>query len=102
MAKKIGQIVGIKTTGNILNSNQSVYKLGVQGPAGTIFYLNGSTYPITIGKYGIYELDLTNLDGYISGITFPKLSEHEEDDAYKERLANVIVDIIYEEQGGTA
>jgi hypothetical protein len=75
---------------NILKDHFPVYKLGIQGPAGTKFYLNGGQQPITIGKYGIYELDLTNLGGFISSLSFEKTD------------ATIIVDIVYEKEGGTA
>ena len=37
-----------------------ISQLGIQGPPGTKFYLNGSVKYITIGISGIYDLDIKN------------------------------------------
>ena len=37
-----------------------ITQLGIQGPPGTRFYLNGSVDYITIGVSGIYDLDIKN------------------------------------------
>ena len=94
MAKKIHQFIGVQANQNILTPNEEikylpVIKLGIQGPAGTRFRLNGSNSSwITIGKYGIYELDLTNLGGFINSLEFENANQ------------NIVVDIVYE--GGSS
>ena len=88
MAKAIHQIAGnITAKINVLEDYSPVFKLGIQGPADTVFYLNGSEHPIKIGKYGIYELDLTNLGGFIGSLIFEESSD------------SIIIDIVYERSG---
>lgn len=95
MAKKIHQFKNIALKQNILidDSNKKNYfpviKLGIQGAPGVKFSLNDGGN-IEIGRYGIYELDLTNLGGLITSIVFP---DDEVNEKYK---ANIIVDIVYE------
>ena len=84
MAKQIHQIVGVTAGSNMLINHAPVVKLGIQAPANTIFYINGSNSPIKIGSYGIYELDLTHLNGQIFSLVFDKT------------LSNVVIDIVYE------
>ena len=84
MAKQIHQIVGVTAGSNMLIGYVPVVKLGIQAPANTIFYINDSKSPIKIGSYGIYELDLTHLNGQISSLVF------------EQTLSNVVIDIIYE------
>ena len=85
MSKKIYQFTGLKETNkNILeNGYFPVIKLGIQGPEGTKFKLNNGG-EISIGRYNIYELDLTNLGGLITSLIF--VSDP----------TGVIVDIVYE------
>ena len=80
--------------GNIFNNYKSITRLGIQAPSGVRFYLNKSKYPITIGKTGIYELDLTGL-GYVSSIRFnlQDLETYIDEDI----TAKMLIDIIYEE-----
>ena len=59
----------VLTTGNIFHDYRLISKLGIQAPVGMRFYLNNSDSPITIGKTGIYELDLENI-GRIYSIKF--------------------------------
>lgn len=86
-------------SGNIFKDYPSISCLGIQAPEGMRFYLNGSVYPITVGKTGIYELDLDGV-GRINKIQFnaediskyfPKKQEHNN---------RLLVDIIYE--GGSS
>lgn len=86
MAKKIHQFTGITAGINIIAEYFPVIKLGIQAPAGTQFILNGGSSAITVGNYGIYELDLTNLGGLINSIVFKENDE----------INQVIVDIVYE------
>ena len=65
---------------------ESVIALGMQGPAGTKFYLNGNANDvITLGATGIYELDLRNGLGTITALNIQA-----------EQSAKVMIDILYE------
>ena len=83
---------------NIFNDYKLVSEIGIQAPVGTRFYLNGGTYPITIGKTGIYELDLEGI-GRINSIRFNR-----EDIQKSFPTGNIVnrllIDIVYE--GGAA
>lgn len=84
----------ILTQGNLFHDYNSISHLGIQAPMGFKFYLNNGLYPITIGKTGIYELDLENI-GRIFSIRFDK----EDIDTYfpKGNVINrLLIDIIYE------
>lgn len=84
--------IGKLTLDNIFKGYNSITQLGIQGPPGLIFYLNGGNNPITIGKTGIYELDLGNI-GKINRIQFNANSLS----ALVEQTSNrLIIDIIYE------
>ena len=72
-------------------------RLGIQGPEGLQFALNVTTFPtseegvinpqiITLGKYGIYYLDLTGGLGLIQGVVFNNPSADEE--------VNVLIDYL--------
>ena len=91
MAKSIEQIIVDKFNENII-PGKHVYKLGIQGAPGTVFQINNGT-DITIGKYGIYELDLSMVGGVITTLVF--ISNANED-------VSIIVDIISEDstEGG--
>lgn len=84
----------ILTAGNIFDNYKLVSKLGIQGPIGLKFYLNNGEYPITIGKTGIYELDLENI-GRINSIRFDRadISTFFPSDNLTNRL---LIDIVYE------
>jgi hypothetical protein len=60
---------GTLTAGNIFAGHGDITHLGIQAAPGTIFYLNDSPLPITIGFTGIYELELEGL-GHIYRIKF--------------------------------
>ena len=60
---------GVLINGNIFNDYSLISQLGIQGPQGLKFYLNGGDFPITIGKTGIYELNLEGI-GRINTIRF--------------------------------
>lgn len=79
---------------NIFNDYKSIIQLGIQAPIGMRFYLNKSKNPITVGKTGIYELDLTNL-GFIHAIRFNLKDIEELVDP--DNTAKILVDILYEE-----
>ena len=71
-----------------------ITQLGIQGPPGTRFYLNGSVNYITIGVSGIYDLDIKN-GSRVTDLGFERTS--------LERINNLntgylIVDIIYGEE----
>ena len=115
--KKIGQLVYTNANVNELKgtnifANKKVYKLGIQGPAGTKFIINGyadATYQegtawdhvIEINQYGIYELDLKEGLGVIISLEFiPNkdgqfLPENIENTFYD----RIIVDFIEEVEG---
>ena len=84
----------ILANGNIFDNYKSITQLGIQAPSGVKFKLNKSNNWITIGKTGIYELDLTGM-GFISAIRFslPELETFINADSN----ARLLIDIIYEE-----
>ena len=59
--------------GQNLLENKLVTKLGVQGTPGAIFRINDGN-DITLGQYGIYELDVTGL-GYLISFVVISLPE---------------------------
>ena len=89
MAKLIKQII-VETIDNknVIQDCRPVYKLGIQfNPQDNVtFSLNGSS-SMRIGRYGIYELDLTGLGGWITSLTFSG-----------KNTSPIIVDIIYESE----
>ena len=84
----------VLTQGNIFRDYGSISKLGIQGPVGLKFYLNNSAFPITIGKTGIYELDLEGI-GRINSIQFEAndITNLFPNDNQTNRL---LIDIIYD------
>lgn len=73
---KPGQIVSDQTN-NKYSFPGGAVRIGVQGPQNTKFALNVDNFPeeddsriITLGKYGIYYLDLTGGLGLIQNICF--------------------------------
>lgn len=86
-----GTLIKYKT-GSIFDQVFPISQLGIQGPPGTRFYLNGSVNPITIGASGIYDLDIKN------GVTISGLEFDEE--SLKRVTPNnfLIVDILYGEE----
>ena len=64
--------------------------LAIIGEANVKFSLNGGN-TITIGQYGIYEIDLTNTEGTIYSLTF---------DASGTENCTLIIDSIYMEDDG--
>ena len=75
---------------NIIEKYVPVIKLGVQSVEGTTFQINGGS-DIKIGRYGIYELDLSAVGGVITSLTFTRFGESG---------TSAIVDIIYDALGG--
>lgn len=66
---------------------ESVIALGIQGPAGTKFYLNGNANDIiTLGATKIYELDLRNGLGTIIELQIQAVEVGDQ----------VMIDILYE------
>ena len=88
----IEQIIEIKAGENLIKVQ--AIKLGIYATAGTKFYLNSNDMQhkryITVGNYGIYELDFSNLNAYISWLSF--------EESWPQQYGKVIVDLIY--QGG--
>lgn len=99
MAKKIHQFIGVEANKNILtvfdeNDNLiysyfPVCKLGIQAPSDVSFFINEGTEIVT-GPFGIYELDISDLDGQIFSLVFNDNSN----------LEDVIVNIIYDSLEG--
>lgn len=95
----IKQIVSdIKGINEVLNSQMSpnTVQLGIQAPAGTQFFLNGTKDAIEIGHTQIFELDLKDSNTYITNLYFPiqdgaTTAENENDN-------KIIVNILYEEE----
>lgn len=79
-----------KASGNVLADYAPVVKIGIQAPVGTVFTLNDGSN-ISMGRYGIYELDLQGL-GYLNSLTFPRGLELSQGEY-------VLVDIVYEGSG---
>ena len=82
--------------GNIFENFSQISQLGIQGYPGTVFYLNGSDYPITLGETGIYEIDLQDR-GFIHSINFIGNSAFE---AYT-KGSRLLIDIVYEGKAGS-
>lgn len=84
----------VLANGNIFDNYKSITQLGIQAPSGVKFKLNKSNNWITMGKTGIYELDLTGM-GFISAIRFNlnDLGIYVDNDVN----AKILIDIIYEE-----
>jgi hypothetical protein len=69
-----------------------ISQLGIQGPPGTKFYLNGSVNPLTIGVSGIYDLDIKN-GARITSLEFDRDSLNRiENNSY------LFIDILYGEE----
>lgn len=77
--------------GNIFSDYPLISQLGIQGPPGLRFYLNRGNDPITIGKTGIYELDLENI-GRIFAIRFDK---NDIENMIDKTTMRLLIDIIY-------
>ena len=71
-----------------------IAQLGIQGPPGTKFYLNGSVNYITIGISGIYDLDIKN-GSRVTGLGFDRLSLERVNEG---GTGYLIVDILYGEE----
>lgn len=99
MTMSIHQFVGVQPNKNILMIQKNneinylmVVKLGIQGPPGLKFHINGGN-AITVGNSAIYELDLSNLGGLISDLRFEEYSLPTRQEGNP--LDSVIVDIVY-------
>lgn len=81
-------------SGNLFNDYKLISQFGMQAPPGLRFYLNGGSYPITMGETGIYELDLNEV-GRINSIRFEAedISKFFPNDNILNRL---LIDIVYE------
>ena len=82
-------------SGNIFRDLGVVTHLGIQATPGTLFYLNNSKNPISVGTTGIYELDLQDR-GTITSIAFV------DNDAFKhyETGDRLLIDVVFEDTGG--
>ena len=91
-------IEGIKNANGELvkpipNITEKIVALGIQGKPGTKFYLNGHSTGngiLSIGKTGIYEIDLTNGFGLITSVDFVEDTLPTEESGEK-----IIVDYLY-------
>lgn len=108
MAKKIWQWIAndlsqIDETINVLNGRTPVYKLGIQAPPGVKFYINKTNSNtndtcITMGAYGIYELDFSDGIGQITSLHFKNLSDTEIELINENNtFTHILVDIVYED-----
>lgn len=83
---------------------KTVIKLGVQGPVGTTFKINGGERGIALGRTGIYELDLIDVGGFVSSLYVTDIpTENIRDEQGNEVtviLGPVYIDYLYIE-GGT-
>lgn len=73
---------------NIFKDYGAVCQLGIQGPTGLRFYLNGGTSSIQVGQTGIYELELS--EARITSIRFNL-------DDIENLTGTLLIDIVYEE-----
>ena len=78
-------------------SYSPIVSIGIQSLPGTKFYLNDSLNPIILGVSGIFELDVSNTSATINNLRIDQKSM----DLIR-TLDNgfLIIDIVYEEQGG--
>lgn len=79
---------GSLTRGGMFAWYGPVCQLGIQGPVGLRFYLNGEPNPIQIGQTGIYELELN--EARITSIRFNL-------DDIENLTGMLLIDIVYEE-----
>lgn len=87
--------ITMMTAGNLFNDYNSISHLGIQGPMGMKFYLNNGPYPITIGKTGIYELNLENI-GRIHSIRFDQTDIDQYFPEENIEHHELLIDIVYE------
>lgn len=80
---------------NLLANCGPVSHLGIQGEPGTVFYLNHSEDPISLGATGIYELNLEGI-GHIYALRFDMDILADKYDSQLSTLNRVLVDVIYE------
>ena len=91
--KKIAQIqVNLPTdrTSNLISNYPAVSRLGIWGPPGTRLDFNGGT--LILNEYGIYELDLMNIDAVVTEI---------KEATTNDTSGQLFIDVIYE-AGGNA
>ena len=77
----------------VTNITEKIIALGIQGKPGTQFYINGYSEGngiLSIGKTGIYEIDLTNGFGLITSVDFVEATLPQENSGEK-----IIVDYLY-------
>lgn len=94
MSKMIAQEVYFNTTEEI-NISKTIYKLGIQGIPGTVFKINKGDNCI-LGVTGIFDFDFEGLTP-IWNITIPG----GENLASYNNNRKLIIDYIYEEEGGS-
>lgn len=85
-------------TGTIFVPYMPISKLGIQSLPGTRFYLNNASSPIIIGHTGIYEVSLEESSEIIS----LKFDSRSIDAINNNNNAYLIIDMIYEGEGGIA
>ena len=84
---------GALVAGNIFAGHGDITHVGIQARPGTKFYLNNSSFPITIGATGIYELSLDGL-GHIHAIKFDATILQSYDSPTN--TDRILIDIVYE------
>lgn len=84
-------------SGKVFASYVPIRALGIQSLPGTQFYLNASTEPIIVGTTGVYDLDL----GGNTEITSLSFSGNSLLAIINSPTAGLIIDIDYEDNGGT-
>lgn len=80
----------VTNTGEVF-SDKSVTKLGLIGPAGTKFTINDGG-EIEIGRYGIWEIDLSNINTFISDLEITHIPSTTPN-------ATIIVDYVAQSKG---
>lgn len=83
-------------SGSLFAKYMPITQLGIQSLPGTKFYVNNANNPIIIGHTGIYELNLEGL-AEITALSFDAQSIEA---IHNNASSYLIVDIIYEEDGG--
>lgn len=86
-------------TYNLFDKYGMISHLGIQGAPGTVFYINHSQNPITLGVTGIYELNLEGI-GRVNALRFEKdilMEKYSPSDANP--YHRLIVDIVYDGAG---
>lgn len=77
---------------NSIFNDKSITQLNIQALPGTLFFINDNSNQIIIGNTGIYEINLEGFNSKINSLTFLSVPEG----------GYIIVDYIFEDQGGNS